>query len=484
MLMKIEPGARGVATTIMVTGCHGRFVRLGFAGLSLVSAGGLAGCATYRAQPLNEAAVQQALQPPSLAAVKVAVGKLDHPLLKPVQIDGRGGFSPDEIALMAVIVNPQLRAARDRRGVQQAQVLQAGILPNPQFGFTADGPHGNADSALVTGRSLGLSWDIAALLSRHDELAAAKATAQSLDLDLAWQEWQVAQEARLRTYRLLALEKQVPLARAIEHDRAATVSLIKQAVALGEGTRSDLAAAQAALSDARTARLDLDQQLSDDRIALNVTLGQPAGQPLRLKPEPELPRWAEGTAIADHLLAGLEKRRLDLVALQLGYQSEEASLRAAIINQFPRIGLNFNRARDTSNVKTFGYGVTVDLPLFDHNQGQIAWHRATRQQLFDEYVARVAEARADVVRILTHLTKARARLESLEAQLPELERVVAGLGRELKQGNTGLLSYREARTTLRAKRIDHIRLRQDILELGVALELATGRPLLDHGTQT
>lgn len=468
----------------MITGCHGRFVRLGFAGLSLISAGGLAGCATYRAQPLNEAAVQQALQPPALAAVKVAVGKLDHPLLKPVQIDGKGGFTPDEIALMAVIVSPQLRAARDQRGVAQAQVLQAGILPNPQFGFTADVPHGNADPTLITGRSLGLSWDVTSLLAHHDQLAAAKATAKSLDLDLAWQEWQVAQDARLRAYRLLALEEQLPLARAIERDSAATAKLIKRAVDLGESTRRDLTAAQATLSDARTARLDLEQQLADERIALNLTLGQPADQPLRLKPENEPPRLAAGEATTERLLAGLEKRRLDLVALKLGYQSEEASLRAAVISQFPRIGLGFNQARDTSDVKTYGFGVTVDLPVFDHHQGQIALHRATRHQLFDEYVARVAEARADVTQILSHLTDARARLQSVEAQLPELERVAAGLRRELKQGNTDLLSYRAARAALLARRLECIGLRQDILKLGVALELATGRPLLDRGAQT
>src|SRR5579862_8282142 len=91
------------------------------------------GCAIYHPQPLDSAAVDAALQPPRLDAVKIAAAKIDHPLLKPIVIDGRDGFSPDEIAVMVVIVSPELRALRDQRGVANAQVLQAGILPNPQF---------------------------------------------------------------------------------------------------------------------------------------------------------------------------------------------------------------------------------------------------------------------------------------------------------------------------------------------------------------
>ena len=69
-------------------------------------------------------------------------------------IDGRDGFTPDELAVMAVIVSPGLRALRDQRGVAQAQVLQAGLLPNPQLGYTFDQQHGNHDPTLVNGNRL------------------------------------------------------------------------------------------------------------------------------------------------------------------------------------------------------------------------------------------------------------------------------------------------------------------------------------------
>src|SRR5882762_5261523 len=107
---------------------------------SLLMAGALcsvlAGCSLYHRKPLDDAAREKALAPMQIDRVRVAAVSLQHPLVKPIVIDGSGGFSPDEIAVIAVIVSPQLRALRDQSGVARAQVIQAGILPNPQLSYT------------------------------------------------------------------------------------------------------------------------------------------------------------------------------------------------------------------------------------------------------------------------------------------------------------------------------------------------------------
>jgi outer membrane protein TolC len=436
------------------------------------------GCAIYHPQPLDSASVEAALQPPKLAAVQIAAAKIDHPLLKPIAIDGRDGFSPDEIAVMVVIVSPELRALRDQRGVANAQVLQAGILPNPQFGYTLDQLQAHTDPTLVNGRSYGLSWDVTSLLVHHDAVAAAKASGAALDLSIAWQEWQAAQDARLRAFRLLSLDQRLPLAREIEDDLADNVKLTQQAMAHGQKTSLDLTTATEAWTQAQNNRFALEQQITAERAALNLALGQPADAPLRLKPAAVFPVLSAD--VAPDLLQGLEKRRLDLVALTLGYKSEEATLRAAVIAQFPKIGLSIAKGNDTSNVHTISYGVTVDIPVFDRNQGQIAIGRATRQQLFDEYIARVAEARAEVIQILADLDVARAQLQTVNESLPQTEQLVDSLTKEFTARNADVLAYRDARGTLATRRMEQIQLQQSLLELGVALEIATGRPLLNH----
>jgi outer membrane protein TolC len=45
----------------------------------------------------------------------------------------------DEVAMIAVINNPDLKAARDQVGVAEAQAFTAGLLPNPTFSFAYGG---------------------------------------------------------------------------------------------------------------------------------------------------------------------------------------------------------------------------------------------------------------------------------------------------------------------------------------------------------
>ena len=439
----------------------------------------LAGCATYERQPLAPAAIERALTAPALADVKTAAAKLAHPLLPPIIIDGRDGFSPDEIAVMVVIVSPQLRALRAQRGVARAQVLQAGILPNPQLGYTVDKPRGNADPALINGKNLGLSWEVTSLLGQHDRIAGARATADALDLAIAWQEWTAAQDARLRAFRLLALRSRLPLLREAEHDYSEIAAASKLAADRGHRTLVELTAATEQWLAAQTARSTAEQDYAAERTALNLALGQSADTEVPLKPSAEFPEFPADLAAAS-LLDGIEKRRLDLVALGLGYESQEAGVRAAVKAQFPKIVLGFSRANDTSDVRTRSFGVTIDLPVFDRSQGAIAIAKATRQQLFDEYVARVAEARSTVGLILGKLAATRAQLQATAAALPQLEQLEASFAKALQTRNADVLAARDARSLLIGRRLEQDNLRQQLVELGVALEIATGRPLLNH----
>jgi len=124
--------------------------------------------------------------------------------------------------------------------------------------------------------------------------------------------------------------------------------------------------------------------------------------------------------------------------------------------------------------------VTVDLLLFDRNQGQVAIGKATRQQLFDEYVARVAEARSEVVQISANLANTRTQLRTVNASLPELEHWISSFEKALETRNADLMAYRDARGILASRRMEQCKLQQDLLELSVALEIATGRPLLNR----
>jgi outer membrane protein TolC len=388
--------------------------------------------------------------------------------------DDRDGLSPEEAAILAVVVNPTLRSVRDQRGMATAQLLQAGILPNPQLSWSLDVPTAGTTLGTVNGFGLGLNWEVTSLLARGAKITAAQARAASVDLDVAWQEWQVAQAAKLQTLRVMSLTMQVTVARETENELQENLTAVTRAVTQGDMTAIDLAAAEAAFQQARLARLALEQEQQKQRLVLNQALGLPADAPVRLQANILPPRWPVVPS-QSQAIDGLEDRRLDLLALKLGYESQEDTLRAAIFTQFPKIALGFTQARDTGNVGTSGVGVTIDLPLFDRNQGQIALERATRQQLFDEYLARLFTARANVAQALADMAAVSRQITAAEAALPKLEHLMQIYQTAMLEGNADILSYYAARNTLATQRIDLLKLKQSLVELGIALEIAAGQ---------
>jgi hypothetical protein len=78
------------------------------------------------------------------------------------------------------------------------------------------------------------------------------------------------------------------------------------------------------------------------------------------------------------------RQRLDLIALQSGYESQETSLYRAILGQYPGFSIGFGAARDTSNISTRGGNLSLDIPIFNRNHGSIGVAAATREQLYRE----------------------------------------------------------------------------------------------------
>ena len=93
----------------------------------------LAGCESYHRLPLTNQAVRRSLAVPSWKKLRQKAAYFARIAAVPVQLQPKRGLLPSEAAIIAVLVNPDLREIRDARGEAAAQLLQAGILPNPQL---------------------------------------------------------------------------------------------------------------------------------------------------------------------------------------------------------------------------------------------------------------------------------------------------------------------------------------------------------------
>jgi len=203
---------------------------------------------------------------------------------------------------------------------------------------------------------------------------------------------------------------------------------------------------------------------------------------LGVAPEAEV-RLRPGIGLPSHLnvpsqeecVDDLENRRLDLLALQQGYRSQNATVRAAILAQFPKISLGFAKASDTTDVHTSGFAVTIDVPIFDRNQGVLANERATREKLLDEYHQRVFEAHSDIATALSDIRWLNRQVVAAEEALPIFERLVSSAETAMRGGNTDVLAYYAARSSLIQKRVQVVKLKEQLLEAQTALEIASGR---------
>jgi outer membrane protein, heavy metal efflux system len=432
------------------------------------------GCAAYKPLPLDESAITRSLTPPNMEAVRIQAKEIHHPILKPIEFDIRDGLSADEAAILAVIASPKLRAIRDQRQLAAAQLLQAGVLPNPQLTYGLDFPTGGATQGTVTAFNFGLSWDITSLISRSSKINAAKADAASVDLDVAWQEWQTAEAAKLNVYHLNFFDQTLAIAMREEEGLKDNLDRVNRGAALGFMTAIDVAAADAALRKNHTLVLTTEQQREQERLALNQSLGISDQQSIPLEKiiEPAAPK---NLPSAVQLVEGIEERRLDLLALKSGYGAQEERLRAAVLGQFPKINIGFTHAGDNTNVISSGFGVTIDLPLFDRNQGAIAIENATRTKLFDEYVARLFEARGEVARLVADTSAVQNQIDVAQQSIPILQNLVDSYRTALLQGNADVLTYYNARSDLITKRLELVDLKRQLADMGIALEIAAGR---------
>ena len=405
--------------------------------------------------------------------VRVQAKMIKHPILKPIDFDDRDGISPDEAAILAVLANPTLRAIRDRKEVSMAQLIQAGILPNPQLSYSLDMPTGGNTQGTINAFGLGLNWDITSLIPRNARMNAARYRLDSVDIDVAWQEWQVAQAAKLQVYRLLWISQQLKLAREAVKGLRENLKIIEKSVKFGELTAVDLSAAETILQQIRILQLKLIQEQKRGQIALNQALGLPASSVVLVQQNIALPSWPALPSVTK-ITEGLKDRRLDLLALKKGYESQESSVRAAILSQFPKINIGLAHAGDTTNVVTTGFAVTIDLPFFDRKQGQIALEQATRNQLFDEYMARLFEARSEINRILLDMDSAKQQIIATEKFIAELKGLVQIYYTALQVGNADILVYYNTKNELITKQIEYVKLKQELTDLGISLEIAAG----------
>ena len=433
----------------------------------------LAACSSYHPQPLNPQSLAEQNQAPTPAQLQILAGQIKHPLLKQVAFDLTDGLSADEAAILAVLQNPELRLARAKHGIANAQLLQAGLLPNPRVAYNFSALSGGLDTGKVQGYGISLDWEVTALLTQDQRISAAEAEQQAIDLQIAWQEWQIAQAAKLACYQLQVYQIQQKLLTDSLQRLQSNQQQLEQAVAQGWATLAESTTATSATDTLVYRQQALLQQTSLQQQRLNRALGRKPDETVAL----------QTISLADELIVpsqeqltqNLNQQRLDLLALQQTYQVQEEQVQIAVLQQFPKISIGPTQSKNNSNYYTVGGGIAITLPLFDQNQGAIALATATRQSVFDEYHNRDFQSKADIAELVTNITAVNAEIKTARTALESLEILFKAYTSAHRQGQVDQLTYYAAWNNLTEKQFEILNLQLHLLEARTALETATGR---------
>jgi outer membrane protein TolC len=428
----------------------------------------LAGCASYAPRPLT--APSDVLAAPDPAILSVDAAKIDRRYLTPQPIDLSAPLTPNALAVIAVLENPDLKALRTKSGVTDAQAFSARLLPDPSFQGSFDKLLTGPDEFNGFGGQIG--FDLNALRTARVTRESGEAAKRQVRLDLAWAEWQTAGQARLQGVRVLALEAQLTVARTSAASAQKLFDASQRAAGRGDIAAGDLDTRRQALLDAATKARTAESDLATARADLNKQLGLPPEMVLRLAAPDASPEPPSAAVLTTQAM----ERRLDLQALRAGYGVAEADLHKAVLDQFPNLSLTMAYARDTANNRTLGPQIGFNLPLWNRNRGGIAIARATREQLRAEYDARLFQTRAEIDAAVAGLTVLRRQRAELSRQVPAIRRYARATEDAAARGDLSRATAETALQAARDRELTLLQISQQIDEQTIALELLSGGP--------
>ncbi|MEI5999789.1 TolC family protein [Paraburkholderia bengalensis] len=380
----------------------------------------------------------------------------------------------DQVVSRALEFSPEVRRAERDVDIAKAKSYADGLLPDPTLNFSTDRP---GAAGYVPAFMVELGYEVSALVDRPAKKRAANAFLDGKRLALEWTRWQVANQAYalyVQNVSLTSLEDETSQRTAHQRDVANRMDIALEHAYV---TRDAAMLAQTRYRDSELALSALRQEHLKAMQELNTLLGIRPGTRLALAAPPEptdIPQDVIAQALAD-----LAKHRPDLLALRAGYDEQDERYRAALLGQFPKLDIGVTRGRDTSAIYTTGLSVSVTLPLFNGNRGNIAIEKATRESLYDDYVQRLDDAYSAVDGITAELGVLQGQLHTSRASEYALKTSLEKARHAFEQGNLALPAFADIESQYLAQRIASEKLEGQVLQQHVALCTLIGVSAID-----
>jgi outer membrane protein TolC len=333
------------------------------------------------------------------------------------------GITFEELARTTLSRNKEIEAARESLRQAEARLTQARLRPNPslEVSRTTDAMFGNEGDRAF---SVTVSQPVELGGKRSKRISVEDAGIEMTKAEVADKERLLIGELRSLYVHAMGAAARVDLFDRLNGLNEQMVSVMDVRLRAGDASRLDARLLAAETNQVRAQRLVAANQLTGAILQIQAIAGFPLTEPLLLKRTPLVtePGESEEAAVERAL-----ENRPDLKAAKFRENLAEAGITLAKSQTVPTASAFARYGResipivstagqpitfDRENVMEFG--VSLPLPFFNREQGNIAEAASKRSQARSEREALEVAIRREVVLAYRRFTTARQTLEILQ----------------------------------------------------------------------
>jgi cobalt-zinc-cadmium efflux system outer membrane protein len=377
-------------------------------------------------------------------------------------VERPAGITLDQAINACLLADPKLRAGWETVTQAQADLLTSSLLPNPTFladgvllpfrKNTPDRPVGPPQ----TDFQLGMPVDWFLFGKRAAAVESARLGVDVSAADYADQVRQRIAAVVAAFFDLLEARAMLDLARQ-DHDNLKRVeSITAERVKLGGVGTVELDRIRLSVFDAQREVRNREVTLAAARSKLRALLGPYGGDPsLAAAGSLNVPRPAAAPT-SEEALALAEETRPDIISLKRQIARAEASVQSERAKAYPTVTptlaltRQYQKALGVPDAPSWDATLTLSVPLFDRNQGNIAKARSTEAQTALNLQSQLLDLRAEVEQAVDAFRAAYANVTSLDPeQLKAARNVRDKIEAGYKAGGRTLLELLDAEKAYR-----------------------------------
>jgi cobalt-zinc-cadmium efflux system outer membrane protein len=392
-----------------------------------------------------------------------------------------GTLTSEEAVQRAVQHNLSLVASAETLPIAQANLVQAGLLPNPTFGqtgafyFPLSGQGGAVASDFL------ISETFNGFFAASFKVAIAKAQRFQASIDIANQAFGLAQETRLQFERLASLLRSRQIQERIAQVYKQAADDARTKVRAGLVTNADVNRATIQYESAQCQARHYQSEYEGAATQMNWLMGVQSAPQWKL---PDSAKDSPSGAISLPTAQALEelalKYRMDLLRASFDHQIAKGAVWLARLGTYPATTIGFDAKRDSSRNWTGGPNFQSPLQFFD--PGIVGYWLAEYGLIQTErtYAALQGQVRQDVRNALNALQIADEDVRFYkERMIPQEEENVREQQLSFRRGNAQfddlLNTLREYQDALQAYESAIQAYQQSVVGLETAVGLSFGR---------